>query len=66
MTRSERRRVSLAKKSPNPTLQRKRKKISANYRNKSFDDLKIMIVDSPQKLDIKQSNIISVYLGIYS
>ena len=52
------------KKSPKHTLQRKRQKISVDYRNKSFDDFRLMIVDPTPELDSEESDIISSYFVI--
>ena len=41
----------ITKKSPKNTLQRKRQKFSADYRGKSFDDIRLMIVELPTKMD---------------
>ena len=41
---------SITKKSTNHTLQKKRQKI-VDYRDKSFDDFRLIIVDPPPKLD---------------
>ena len=42
--------MTTTKKSPKHNLQRNRQKISFDYRNKSFDDLRLMIVDPHQNL----------------
>ena len=54
---------STTKYSTNHTLQRKRQKI-VDYREKSFDDFRLMIVDPLQKLDSEESDIISSSFGI--
>ena len=45
---------TITKKSPKHTLQRKRQRISVDYRDKSFDDFRLMIVDPPPKLDSEE------------
>ena len=54
---------STTKYSTNHNLQRKRQKI-VDYREKSFDDFRLIIVDPPQKLDSEESDIISSSFGI--
>ena len=41
------------------TLQRKRQK-PVNYRNHSFDDFRVMIVDPPPKLNCDESYVLSI------
>ena len=48
------------------TFQIKRKKILVDYKNKSFDDFRLLIVDTPQKLAYKESKILSAYFGLSS
>ena len=57
MTRSKIRRGVLPKKTKH-TLHRKRQK-TVDYRDKSFDEFRLMIVGLPPKLDIKKSKILS-------
>ena len=57
---------SITKKPTKHTLERKRQKITVDYRDKSFYDFRLMIVDPPQKLNSEESNIISSYFGISS
>ena len=51
------------KKSTKHNLQRKRQK-TVDYRDRSFDDFRLMIVDLPPKLSSEESKIISGYFGI--
>ena len=46
---------NIYKKSPKHTLLIKRQNISVDYREKSFDDFRLMILDPPQKLDIEEA-----------
>ena len=55
-----------SKISPKHTLQIKRHKISVDYRNKSFDDSKLMILDPPPNLYSQESKIPSGSIGISS
>ena len=57
---------TIRKKSPKHTLKRKSQKVSFEYRNKSFDEFRLMVVDPPSKLDGDESNILSGSLGIPS
>ena len=45
---------SITKKSTKHTLQRKRQK-TVDYKDKSFDDFRLIIVDPPPKLDSEES-----------
>ena len=47
----QKKKSNISKKSPKHTFQRKRQKFSVDYRGKSFDAFRLMIVDPPQKLD---------------
>ena len=57
---------NVTNKSPKRTLQRKRHKIAVDYRDKVFDELRLIIVDPLSKLDGEESNILSIYFGISS
>ena len=57
---------TIRKKSPKHTLKRKIQKVSFEYRKKSFDEFRLMVVDPPSKLDDYESNILSGSLGIPS
>ena len=48
------------------TLQKNRQKFSVDYRDKSFANFRLIIVDPPPKLDNEESNILSSYFGISS
>ena len=51
------------KKSTKHNLQRKRQK-TVDYREKSFDDFRLMIVDPPQTLESEKYNVLSSSFGI--
>ena len=53
----------ITKKSTKHTLPRMKQK-TVDYRDKSFDDFRLMIVDPLPKLDSEESNILSRYFGI--
>ena len=55
---------TINKKSTKHTLHIKRQKISADYKNKSSDEFRSMIVDPTPELDSEESNIISFSFSI--
>ena len=60
----QKKKSNINKKSPKHTLQRKRQKITIDYRNKSVDDFRLMIVDPSQKMDSEEYNILSGHFYI--
>ena len=57
---------TINKKSTKHTLQRKSQKFSVKYREKSFDEFRIIVVEPTLELDSEESNIISGYFCISS
>ena len=49
----QKKKMDISKKSPKHTLQKKRQKIPLDYRDKLFDDFRLMILDPHPKLDRK-------------
>ena len=56
----------ITKKSTKNTLQRKRQKISADYKHQIFYDFRFMIVYPHPKMDSEESNILFSSFGISS
>ena len=60
--KTQKKKRAINNKSTKHTVHIKRQKILVDYRNKSFDNLRIMIVDPTPELDSEESNILFMFL----
>ena len=62
--RIQKKKSTINKKSTNNTLQRKSQKFSVKYREKSFDEFRIIVVEPTLELDSEESDIIYISFGV--
>ena len=58
----QKKKITITKKSPRQNLQRKRQKISDDYRDISFDDFRLMNLDPPQNWIVRNQMFFLVLL----